>query len=397
MPKPLRLLKFDSCHPLFYLHCRQQAEAEQINQLDYEQYYDWLMRLRFGLSDYLTHPMNQAGWEAREYIPWDDVLLRKAVDAGLMGGVDDWPFWKPMSRHVARLTLRDMVGGKWAAGWKQERKNWLIERYIETFRPDVIFVREPCHLDGRFWNRFRDRCVIASFIACNTSDAKHWDAHRNDLIFTLTPEYKNFFAVQGLETHLLEYGVDDRIAGEVAGLPKTHDCTFVGYLGTGAQSRKSELMDAVAGAVDFKWWGVKGQEIERYPALFRTWQGEAAGIDMLRIYKQSRIVLNDYVDMAAGNSVNMRTKEVMSVGSLLLTRRAANIEALEREGALATFGDAEECLAKIRHYLAREAECEAIGAKGLQAALRNFNYREIAAGLMEVLRNKVEQCGRSWY
>jgi len=396
MPMPLRVLKFDSCHPLFYLHSQQQAEAELITRLDYEQYYRWLMGLRFGLSDYLTHAMNQGGWEAREYIPWDDVLLRKAVDARLMRGVDRLPFWSPLARHTGRMTLRDAAVGRWAAGWKQERKNWLIERYIENYRPDIILVREPCHLDGRFWNRFRDKCVIASFIACNTSDAKNWDTHRNDLIFTLTPEYKNFFSVQGVETHILQYGVDERIADEVAGLPKTHDCTFVGYLGTASQSRKSELMNAVAESVDFKWWGVRGPELDRYPALGRTWQGETAGIDMLRIYKQSRLVLNDYVDMAAGANVNMRTKEVMSVGSMLLTRRAANIEALEEEGALASFVDSVECISKIRYYLSCEAEREAVGAKGLEVALRNFNYREITAALMGVLRNKVERCDRSW-
>lgn len=396
MVKPIRVLKFDSCHPLFYLHSRQQAEAEQISRMDYGQYYGWLMGLRFGLSDYLTHAMNQGGWEAREHIPWDDELLRKAVDARLMRGVDRFPFWRPLARHASRLTFYDAAVGKWAAGWKQERKQWLIERYIESFRPDVIFVREPCHLDGRLWHRFREKCVIASFIACNTSDAKNWDTHRNDLIFTLTPEYENFFAVQGVETHILEYGVDARIADEVAGLPKAHDCTFVGYLGTVSQSRKSELMNAVAESVDFKWWGVKGPQLAEFPALEKSWQGEAAGIDMLRIYKQSCIVLNDYVDMAAGTNVNMRTKEVMSVGSMLLTRRAANIEALEKEGALATFGDAEECVRKIRYFLNHEAEREAIGASGLLVALRDFNYRDIAKGLMDVLVSKVEQCGRSW-
>jgi spore maturation protein CgeB len=136
--------------------------------------------------------------------------------------------------------------------------------------------------------------------------------------------------------------------------------------------------------------------LAKYPALERTWQGETAGIDMLRIYKQSRVVLNDYVDMAAGTNVNMRTKEVMSVGSMLLTRRAANIESLERTRALATFGDAEECVGKIRHYLAHDAEREVVAAKGLRIALRDFNYRDISAKMRQVLESKVEQCARSW-
>jgi len=394
--KPLRLLKFDSCHPLSYLAAQQKAEADALGKMSFEQYYQWLMGLRVGLSDYLTHPMKEVGWDAREFIAQDRLLVRKLAEQGGLRSCKGLSLWKPVSRHTANLTLRGLVSGDWWRAWPMTRRQWVIEKHIEHFRPDVLFIREPCHLDGKFWDRFRGKCVIASFIACNTNHAVNWDPHRSDIIFTLTPEYRNFFAVQGIETHLLEYGVDERSARDVEGLPKLHDCTFVGYLGTRTQRRKTELMNAVAGGVDFKWWGVRGPELAKYPALERTWQGETAGIDMLRIYKQSRVVLNDYVDMAAGTNVNMRTKEVMSVGSMLLTRRAMNIEALESEGALATFEDAEECLAKIRYFLAHEAESETIAAKGLQVALRDFNYRDIAADLMKVLEVEVAKRGRSW-
>jgi len=394
--KPLRLLKFDSCHPLSYLAARHRAEADALEKMSFEQYYQWLMGLRVGLSDYLTHPMKEAGWDACEFIAQDGLLLRILSEQGGPWSGSGLSLWKPASRQAANLTLRGLVSGDWWRAWPMARKQWVIEKYIEHFRPDVLFIREPCHLDGKFWDRFRGKCIIASFIACNTNHAVHWDPHRSDIIFTLTQEYADFFRVQGIETHILEYGVDERIAREVKDLPKLHDCTFVGYLGTRTQRRKTELMNAVAGDVDFKWWGVRGPELAKFPALERSWQGEAAGIDMLRIYKQSRIVLNDYVDMAAGANVNMRTKEVMSVGSMLLTRRAVNIEALESEGALATFKDAEECLAKIRYFLAYEAERETIAAKGLQVALREFNYRDISARLMRVLDSKVEQCARSW-
>jgi hypothetical protein len=383
--KTLRLLKFDSAHPLAYLDKKQREAAAVLQGYSFAEYYDWLMKLRVGLSDYITHQLVEAGWEAQECVPWDLMLLQKAADARGKAGFPGFPEAKPLLRHVAGLTLREVVGGHWQRGWNQARSRWLIEQYIEAFRPNVILVREPCHLDGQFWDRYRNRCVIASFIACNTNHATNWDPHRSDLIFTLTPEYRNFFSVQGIETHILEYGVDERIAHEVAGLPKVHDCTFVGYLGQSTQSRKTELMNAVAGAVDFKWWGVKGPELSRFPALERTWQGETAGIDMLRIYKQSRVVLNDYVDMAGNTNVNMRTKEVMSVGTLLLTRQAANVTGLEREGALATFADADDCVVKIKHYLKNDEARERIAARGLQVALRDFNYKDITRQMMDVI------------
>jgi hypothetical protein len=396
MPNSLRLLKFDSAHPLSYLASKQRLAADELDSLDYESYYRWLMAQRLGLSDHLTYFLNNAGWHAREFLPGDRVLARKLAASGEVSGRGVLDRLKPFLKQAVGMPLKDFLLLNWFRGWEKNRLECLIEDYIETFRPDVLFIREPCHLDGRFFDRFRKKCVIAGFIACNTNHPVNWDAHRHDLLFTLTPEYADFFRVQGIETHILDYGVDDRTTREVADLPKIHDCTFVGYLGTPTQSRKTELMEAVARSINFKWWGVKGPELLKFPALERSWQGEVAGIDMLRIYKQTRVVLNDYVDMAAGRNVNMRTKEVMGVGSMLLTRRAANIGALESEEALATFEDAEECLAKIQHFLAHEAEREAIAAKGLQVALRDFNYRDISSKLMSLLEAKVEQCGRRW-
>jgi spore maturation protein CgeB len=140
---------------------------------------------------------------------------------------------------------------------------------------------------------------------------------------------------------------------------------------------------------------VKGSDISQFPSLERTWQGEKAGLEMLEIYRQSKIVLNDYVDMAGGTNVNIRTKEVLGVGSLLLTRQADNIRELEQEGALATFRDADECVVKIRCLLENDEEREKIAARGLHVALERFNYRDIAKRVMEVISEAHEKkCGR---
>jgi hypothetical protein len=396
MHRPLRLLKIDSCHPLSYLAAVQQAERPALEGMSYEEYYAWLMGLRLGLSDYLTHLMNEAGWTAREFVPQDGWLRRKLSESGQVPSERYSQRLRSLAAFASDLTPRQVLSGAFGASYRNRRKYDFIRRYIEAFRPDIIFIREPSHVDGGFFAQFRDRCVIASFIGCDTNHPINWDPFRNDIIFTLTDEYRDFFRVQGIATEHFVYGVDERVAREVGDLPRIHDCTFVGYLGTPPQRAKTELLETVAGAVAFKWWGVKGPELATYPNLERSWQGETAGIDMYKIYRQSKIALNDYVEMNAGKNVNMRSKEVMNVGAMLLTRRAENIEGLERERALVAFGDAEECVAKIRHYLAHEAEREVIGATGLRIALRDFNYRDIAANLMKVLQRKVDACGRSW-
>jgi len=58
---------------------------------------------------------------------------------------------------------------------------------------------------------------------------------------------------------------------------------------------------------------------------------------------------------------------------------------LEQEGALATFKDADDCVAKVKYYLADETSREAIASKGLATALEKFNYRQIARRVMDVI------------
>lgn len=378
----LRLLKLGSVHPPSYLRQKQDAEWDGIRGMDYHAYYRWLMGLRSGTSDSFTHYMNEAGWEAREFVTIDDLLLTKLEEAGETRRVGAL---RSAVRHVGSLPVRDVVRFRWWKDYARHRRHERVAEYIRQFRPDVLFIREPCHLDGRLFDRFRDKCLIVSLIACQTNHAWGWEAHRNDVIFTLTEEYRRFFEVQGITSEVVPVGFDERVANELASLPKAHDCTFVGYLGVPAQRIKTALLEEVAQQVPFKWWGVKGEELADHPALARTWQGEAAGIDMLKIYRQSKIVLNDYPDFMQGHSNNLRNMEVFMAGSMLLTRAAPNLEEFERAGGLVTFDNAASCIAKARHYLATEAAREAIAQKGQELARERVNYRDIVRQMMDVM------------
>ena len=388
MNRKLRLLKFDSVYPLQTLMKRVEEQRDYLSALSYEDYYQWLMSQRMGFSDFLTHYMNEAGWHAREVIGADEMLLSKfprQVQPGLRFEIEHW------AERFAHPSLEDVISLKAFRPDKNARRWKLLERYISWYKPDVIFVREPCHVNGRLWDRLRGRCLIVGFIGCVTTDAWNWNTFRHDAIFTLTDEYHEFFKAEGVESHLFRYGVDERLAQEVAGLDKKHDCSFVGYLGIPDQRAKTKLLEFIAQNVDFKWWGVRGPEIEERSALHRTWQGTASGIDMFRIYKQSKIVLNEYPEIAMGKNVNIRTMEVLNVGTLLLTRASTNIEWLEQAGALVTFRNPEDCLLKIRQYLSDDQGREKIALKGQQLALEKFNYRDISLGLMYVINDAWER------
>lgn len=392
----LKLLKFDSVHPPAYLQEKQAAAAGQIGAMSYPEYYRWLMALRNNTSDSFTHYMNEAGWEAREFVTCDDLFLDKLERAGeFRFGAGDR--LRTLVPQAASLSLGDVARLRLRGDFVRKARYARIRRYIETFRPDVLFLREPSHIDGRFFDQFRDKCLIVSLIACNTSYVWNWNAHRNDVIFAATAVYRDFFRAQNIRSEVIPFGVDERVVREIGDWPKAYDCTFVGNLGVGHQRSKTEFFNELAGRVDFKWWGPWAEGLKAYPALVRTRQGTASGLDMLRIYKQSRIVINEYPDFMKGEANNMRNAEVFTAGSLLLTRDAPVLAALVEAGALSTYTDLDDCLAKIRFYLANETEREDTARRGLETALQRFNYRDIVGDMMgtmeEALREKRKKRG----
>jgi hypothetical protein len=380
----VKLLKIDSVHPFTCLDEKQAMERARLEGMSYEQYYDWLMGQRMGLSDFLTKPMRDEGWDARQFLPRDRVLQKK-IEGQKTAGVRAARKLQFFLRSALDTRPRDIFDPRWPRRRKVARRLWTLDRYIRDFRPDAIAVREPTHMDEEFFDRFRGKCLMVAFIGCNTNHVDHWDPHRFDVIFTLTEDYRRFFEVQGIESHIFHYGVDERIAGEAASAQKEYDCSFVGFLGAHHQSRKTDLLERVAAQTDFHWWGDWEGDWSRYPALKRAWRGVVSGIDMLKVYGRSKIVLNDYPDFMQNQSNNMRNMEVMEVGSFLLTRAAESLGRLEREGALVTFTDVPDCLEKIRHYLANDEERERIARKGLEVVTRDYNYKRIGRDIMHVI------------
>ena len=389
--KKLRLLKIDSVHPPESVAALQKRAGDSLAALSYDEHYEWLMAQRLNLSDYLTKPMREEGWDAREFVVADALLMEKFENLGGNAKRGASGCVRDALQFAASVAPRDITGGRVGRLWQEAKRRNRVARCIERFRPDVLFVREPCHVDGRVFDAFRGRCLVVGMIACDPAHAVNWRAHRHDVIFTATPEFRDYFRSLGIRSEILPFGVDERIAAQVEGLPKIHDCTFVGYLGAPHQREKTELLERVASEVDFKWWGVQGPELASYPGLLRTWQGKAAGLEMLKIYKQSKVVLNDYPDFMQGHSNNMRNMEVFSVGSFLLTRAAEALRSLEEEGAFVTFGDADDCIAKVRYFLDHEAERETIAQKGRALALDKFNYRDIARRVMGVIEEEYER------
>ena len=374
----MRILKCDILYPFEYLNSKQLACKNEIAIMDLKQYNSWLHSLKMGFYNLFSRELSATGDDVFELYYQDDIQFYKIVQIyGL---------------KFSFLNLFTPKGFKW---WRDTRiadikfallskhkrfelkKKIQLRIFIEKFSPDVIFLREPCQIDNNFWLPYNGKIKIVTMIGCNISHPINWRLHNSDLVFTITKEFNEFFKLNGIKSHLFEYGFDSELLKDLEIGVKKYDVTFVGLLGTNDQLKKTQFLEFISTNCQFKWWGPQGDMIKDFPGLLNSWQGLVAGKEMYQVYAYSKIVLNDYVQSNGDNAVNLRFKEVMGIGSFLLTRHASNLINLDKLNLFTTFSDNEDCIQKILYYLNNEYERETIALTGQKYVFDYHGYSKI--------------------
>jgi hypothetical protein len=359
-----------------YLH-QKQAEWDDLDNLSRAAYLGRLNHLRSNYSDYYTYHLDDEVWEAEEYYLLDDVYTEK-VARELYGRTRrlHWLGEKIKNR------IRPVTNGRWTRR--------VVEDYVRAYQPDVLFVRSQV-LPSSFWQRFRDQCLLVARLAARQPG--NWHPDHFDVLYTDSPVFYDFFQLHDVATYRNDQGFDERVLEDLSENRKMHDVTFVGGLGGTNFGSRTRLMETLAGQVpSFRWWGywwpswTDTRPTDDFPNLQRTFQGPTSGLEMFQLYRDSKIVLNDYVNIAGGLGDNQRMYEVLGVGSFMLTRDAPNFEEQFPGRLFGTYRNAEECCEKIEYYLRHAGEREEIATDGQAHVLDHFAYRDIVRDFDHTLR-----------
>ena len=358
----MRLLKFDTIHPYTYINKKKQEWGESINSISRLEYLGKLIKLRSNYSDFYTHNLNLYGWTSEEFIVNDNAYL-DSVAKELWGS------------EIPLLKISENLKDK-IRPIKDRWNKKIIRAYIKQFKPDIIFVRESSGISSAEWKDMANGAKLVNRIACPLP--KGWEIIYWDLIYTSTLEFKNFFELMNKKTIINPNGFDERILSEIITREKSIDLSFVGGLSNEGFKVRTELFESVSEKLDFKWWGyLRGEQLKPTSKLYNNWQGETSGLEMFQIYKDSKIVLNDYIDIANGSAVNQRIFEVLGIGSLLLTRYSPNLEKEFPKDLFVMFKDSANCIDMCNYYLKNEKEREEIAKNGQNFVLSNFNYKHL--------------------
>ena len=370
----MKFIKFDTLYPSQYLEVKIKENRMAIEQMDFDALTNWLISLRLNFSDYYSYNLHLQGWEAKEFF-----ILGKSCY--LYKGGRKYFGWRFPFVYLYYKLFGFLLKNVFIEA--------MIDKIVQVEKPDVIFVREQSGINSMFWDRYRNRALVVSRMECGVP--KYWSPACFDLIYTNIDTYKNFLKSNKFITYSNYSGFDERVTDEIGPANDLcFDVVFVGGLGATTFLEKTEffeeLLSSNNGCFSFAWWGYQEGTgfLSSFPHLAKAYQGYSGGLDMFAIYKNAKIVINDYGVAAGGQGMNQRIYEVLGVGGFLLTRNSSMFN--EWEESVATYQDADDCIQKIDYYLLHEDERQAMAKKGQDYVLKHFNYKKIMKKLSEELQ-----------
>lgn len=283
----------------------------------------------------------------------------------------------------------------------------IVREQIRQFRPDILWTCSAPKYLGAFLQSIKACCGnIVSWHAEWRGELRDWTGV--DCILSSHANFVDMFRRMGLRSEIVLPCVNPEIVEAcLSQAPERHrEVIFYGTLSTATFGNRLRFLRAVTRRVHCEiyakpivWqrrpWPLRNflTQLQHVPfALRNRFQPPVFGRDLLRLIASSKIVLNAHVDSADGLAGNIRMFEVTAMGALLLTDWSPNIAQLFEPGKeIVTYNNAADAVEKLRYYLGRPEELQAIASAGQQRTLGCHNSR-VRAG--EVLRIFEEIAGR---
>ena len=231
---------------------------------------------------------------------------------------------------------------------------------------DAVMVVDPCLISPGALGRI-DSPVIGVLIDVHLGLSERLAYARYfDHVFVAQPDYlPQFRALPHPSAHWLPLGCDPDVHF-VPGQERIYEVGFVGKFGVPGSDRFETLTR------------VLGQFVTNDTA--RSYSPREMGT----IYSRSKIVFNKSIN----GDLNMRFFEGLAAGALVVTDRIGNgLADVACEGEhYVGYSSIEEAIAVIRHYLASDADREAIAHRGQAHAFTHHTYAHRMARILEAVR-----------
>ncbi len=265
-------------------------------------------------------------------------------------------------------------------------------KQIDKMKPEVLFLADPCAFDPKILSNciWKPKLVIA-WRAASIPDNADWSAI--DLMISSLEGCRD--KALKLGARAVEYfkpGFPNFVAEVVKDEQKKWDVVFAGQVSI-CHTERAEFLNQLSAMPEFY-----SREKSLRCFLFNPTfvplsvadchiQPAVWGMDMFRTLKQARIVVNSHIDMALGQSQNMRVYEATGIGSFLITEQSDSLREMFEPGVeIETYNSQGELEEKIRYYLEHPEEREAIAKRGQERCLRDHSLEVRAKELDRLIK-----------
>lgn len=285
------------------------------------------------------------------------------------------------------------------------QQNWMLEiaRYqVETFKPDILYLSHPIEFDSHFVRNLSHKpSLILGWRAASIPQGTDWTEF-DVILSNHTATRQRALELGAKSTEYFMPGFPAFIAEAVKDEPKQWDVVFSGQVSPEHTKRLNYLKDVAKAPLgvgkEFSiGYFIASNQPEALPAGVHMYnQGARWGIEMYRALKTGRISLNTHIDLAKGETGNMRMFESTGVGTFLLTDDGEQIKKYFEPGVeIETFRDSRELIEKIHYYLEHPEEREAIARRGQERCLQDYSMSRRAAEFDQIIKKYISQTLRS--
>lgn len=346
-----------------------------INGYSYDQTMAAIIAQCFGTADYYSSNLNKIGYLATDIIANNERLQRKWARENNVD-INESPLTNKFLHKVPYV--RRFI--KPAA-----RVYSILEAQIKANKPDILYFQDLNLCEPGFIAEVKKHVkLIVGQIACPLPEEKY--LRGCDLILTSFPHYVGRFKSMGIASEYFKIGFEATLLQKLTKSSPGYGTVFVGGVSK-AHGKGTAFLEKIAGRVEMDFWGYGADTLSPDSPVRKRFHGEAWGLDMYNILHNSKIVVNRHIDVAENYANNMRLYETTGAGAFLITDYKDNLnELFEVSKEVEAYSSPEECIEKIKFYLAHDSEREKIARAGQERTLREHTYEQRMRELDKILK-----------
>ena len=281
--------------------------------------------------------------------------------------------------------------------WSKENKinfdkeNWqfqILKEQIKYYKPDIIFINNPA-LEKKYYElflSFNSKIISYDGICAHNTNILNY----SNLIVTCLKNSCEFYKKNNKNVYYMPHGFDNRIINIVKKNQNSlHDVVFIGNIRNINHSNRISLLSKLLSKTDIKIWigdankKINKKNIKNFTSLrnyflnfnyFKNYfrinnivkknSGQVFGKEMYQLISDSKVILNNHIDISQNEMANIRLFECTGLGTCLLTDYKDNMVEFFNSDEIVTYKTHNEALSKIKFLRNNPTELKKIAEKG---------------------------------